>query len=162
MRKHIWLYIVQEIVWILIALLVAAFAVFPLVMKLNYVFLVENVCFAFYAVTLVRLVVFFKSVPWLKPTWVRFLLFVVNINLFIFIVRKEQNFISIYDSFTIEDLGMPRKTLSLKEMETLYNYFYTEINLVVVTCLILILAFCARLVLSYWSLAKTRLYVDEK
>jgi len=162
MQKKIRLLLLQEIIWIVIALVISSWVVLPLYLKLNYVFIIENFLLVFYAIMLVRLVLFFRNVPWLKPTWVRFVLFIINLNLFIFITRKEQNFISIYDSFAIDDLGKPKMSLSLGQIEKLYHYFYLEINLTVVACLVLIFLFCGRLIHSYWSLTKTRLYVDVK
>ncbi len=160
--KKILLHISQELIWLLIAAAFASMIVYPLYQKLQYTFLTENFLLAFYAVILFRMVIFFHGVIWLKPMWMRFLAFIININLFFFILRKEQSFISIYDSFTIGDLGQHREALTLSQMEKLFHYFYYEINITVVACLVMIVLFCFRLIHSYWSLRKTRLYVDPK
>lgn len=156
------LLLLQEILWLCIAGAVGAFVVYPLHSKIDYVFVAENFVLAAYAVLLVRLVFFFKSVSWLKPKWVRFSLFAFSVNAFVFIIHAEQKFLSVYNSFLISDLGMPRQTLSLIETEKLFHYYYYEIHLIVVSCLILIILFVIRLIASYWSLAKTRLYIDTK
>lgn len=156
------LLILQEIVWLCIAGAVGAFVVFPLHSKIDYNFVIVNFVLSAYAVLLFRWVFFFKSIPWLKPKWVRFALFAFSVNAFVFIVNSEQKFLSAYNSFLISDLGEPRKTLSLIETEKLFHYFYTEIHLIVVSCLILIVLFVIRLIASYWSLARTRLYSDNK
>lgn len=155
------LVILQEIIWLLIAFSVAAFAVFPLYSKLDYIFLIENFVFAASAVLLFRLVFFFKSVLWLKSKWVRFLLFAFCVNYFVFIINTETKFLYAHQSFLISDLGKPKTELSLTQTEQLFRYFYTEIHLIVVTCLALIVLFIIRLITSYWSLAKTRLYTDD-
>ena len=160
--KKILLHISQELIWLLIAAIFAVMLVFPIYQRVEYTFLIENLLLAFYAIILLRMVIFFHGVIWLKPMWMRFLMFVINLNLFFLIVRKEQGFLTIYDSFTMDDLGKPKSVLSLSEMERLFHYFYYEINIVVISCLVLIVLFCLRLIHSYWSLRKTRLYVDPK
>jgi hypothetical protein len=160
--KKTLLYVSQELIWLLIAAVFAVMLVYPLYRKVEYTFLTENLLLAFYAIMLLRMVVFFHGVIWLKPLWMRFLMFVINLNLFFLIIRKEQNFLTIYDSFTMEDLGKPKTPLSLSQMEKLFHYFYYEINMVVISCLVMIVLFCFRLIHSYWSLRKTRLYVDPK
>lgn len=151
----------QEVLWLLIAFIVATFTVYPIHSKINYFFLIENFAFAAYAVLLFRFVFFFRDIVWLKSKWVRFSLFVFAINSFVFIINSEQKFLSAYNSFFISDLGTPRHTLSLIETEKLFHYFYKEIHLIVVSCLVLIVLFVIRLISSYWSLAKTRLYSDN-
>lgn len=156
------LIILQEIIWLFIAVAVGTFVVYPLYSKLNYIFLAENFVFAVSAVLLFRLVFFFKSITWLQAKWARFLLFAVSINYFIFILYSEQKFVWAYDSYFLSDLGTPKTEISLAETEQLFRYFYTEIHLTVITCLILIILLTIRLISSYWSLSKTRLYVDTR
>ena len=64
---------------------------------------------------------------------------------------------TIYDSYTIDDLGRPIKALSMEQIYQLFKYFYTEINFTVVMCLGMIAALSVRFVLSYWKTAYLRL-----
>jgi hypothetical protein len=155
------LLIVQEIVWILLALLIATAVVYPLYRVLDYVFLVDNFLIVFYVVMLFRWTLFFKEVPWLKSRWLHFFLLVVNLNLFVFVISRMQRFFDVFDSFFIDDLGKPKMDLSLSEGEKLMHYFYYEINISVVFVLVLIVMFIGRMIHNYWSKTKMRL-VDDR
>ncbi len=159
--KKTSLHIAQEIIWVLIGLLIATAVVLPLYQKLEFVFLIENFLLVFYTCMLFRMTIFFHGVIWLKPMWMRFIFFLLNINLFVFIILKEQQFIDVFESFDIDDLGKTKTALTQSQIEDLYHYFYFEINLTVVTSLVLILMFIGRLVHSYWSVRKMRLFDDR-
>ncbi len=159
--KKTSLHIIQEILWVLMGLIIATVVVWPLYQKLEFVFLIENFLLVFYAWLLFRMTIFFHGVAWLKPMWMRFIFFLLNVNLFVFIILKEQQFIDVFESFSIDDLGKTKTPLTQSQIEKLYHYFYFEINLTVVASLILIVMFIGRLVHSYWSVRKMRLFDDR-
>lgn len=159
--KKISLLILQEILWVLMGLLIAAAVVYPLYKALDYVFLIDNVVMIFYVVMLFRWTIFFNEVPWLKNRWLHFFLLVVNLNLFVFVISRMQRFFDVFDSFFIEDLGKSKIQLSLSESEKLMHYFYYEINMSVVFVLVLIVMFIGRMIHNYWSKTKMRL-VDTR
>jgi len=149
--------ILIEILWWVIGIVVAAFVMYPLYSKMDYNFLYINGLFVVLAVLYFRYIIFFKQILWLQSLWFRFILFAININLFIYLLRKEQFFMTVYDTFLIQDLGKPFHVLSLSEMEKIYNYFFQEVNIAITACMVLIIVFNIRLILSYWKMAKIRL-----
>ncbi len=156
-KRSLVLNIIVEIIWWCIGIVIAAFIMFPLYNKMHYNFLLINGVIILLAVLYFRYILFFRQILWLRSLWFRFLLFAININLFVYLLRKEQFFMTVYDTFLISDLGVPFKPFSLSEMEKVYNYFFKEVNIALSACLVLIIVFNIRLILSYWKMAKTRL-----
>ncbi len=157
-KDYKWRYVLTiEFVWWLIALLVSFAVLYPLISTLHFNFWLINGLFIFITVLLIRYVFFFYNIPWIKPMWVRFLLFAVLLNYCIFTLRKFQLFMDVFDSFILKDLGTPIHPISLATEGNLFNYFRLETTAIVTGSLVLSLALIVRLVSSYWKLAKRRM-----
>ena len=150
--------LLKEALWIGISVLIAAALMFPIYSKVHYTMIWLNGLFLVVALTYFRYAVMLKSVYVLRNKWVKAAMLLFNINFFIFVLRQEQRFMTIYDSYTIDDLGTPvHPPLALEQVDQLFRYFFTEINFAVVACLGMIAALSVRFVLSYWKTAFNRL-----
>jgi hypothetical protein len=149
--------IVKELIWLGINITIALALMYPISRMVHYSMIWMNGLFLVIALTYFRYAITLRTVYALRNKWVRALLFFFNINFFIFVLHEEQRFMTIYDSYTIEDLGSPVHTISLEQTDQLIRYFFNEINFTVVFCLGMIVALSVRFVLSYWKTAHLRL-----
>lgn len=155
--QYILLEVAKELLWWLISAVVAGMVMLPLTSKLHFKPFWINGAFIIIALTYFRYAVFLKTTFILRPTWVKFILAVFNINFFVYVLRRLQEFMHIYDSFTIEAMGTPRRPLAPEEVDPLFRYFFEEINLACVACLSLSVVLIVRMVAAYWSGARLRL-----
>lgn len=155
--QYIPLEVAKELLWWLLSAVVAAMIMLPLTSKLYFKPLWINGLFIVMALTYFRYSVLLKTTFVLRPVWVKFLLAVFNINFFVYVLRRLQEFMHIYDSFTIEAMGTPRRPLAPEEVDPLFRYFFEEINLACVACLTLSVVLIVRMIAVYWSGAKLRL-----
>ena len=160
--KEIILEIVKELLWWVIALIIAAGVMYPLYSVLAYKCLPINTLLIVVAVSYFRYAITIKSVFILRSRWVRFLLCVVNINFFVYVLRRQQAFMTIYDSYQLSDLGVPLHNLAPEREYGLFRYFYTETTFFVMACLLLSAALTARIIGSYWSTARLRLNAGDE
>lgn len=153
MKENIF-HVLKELIWIAITAIIAAIIVQPIIAKIEYIYLKINVLFIFIAFTYFRYSVTFKGLPFLRPAWVRFLLFTINLSLFVYVVHYEQKFITMADNFYTEDFGFPKVIMYDNVKEQLFKYLYTELVLFTTASLIMISAFQIRLIVSYWQYYK--------
>lgn len=154
LNKENSFHFIREIVWLLITVLVIYIVLFPITSKIDFIYWRINAFFIFTAFTYFRYAITFKSLPFLRPSWVRFLLFTVNLSLFIFIAQNEQKLISMADNFYIEDFGFPHVFINELAKRELFKYLYTEIVFFSTGSLITLSAFQIRLIISYWQYYK--------
>ncbi|MFN8308706.1 MAG: hypothetical protein U0T73_01970 [Chitinophagales bacterium] len=160
-NRLLLLQLARELVWWLIAAVATTVVILPIFNKVNYQYWEVNAVIVFTAILYFLYVIFYRQSLFLRPKWLRFVLFVFNLNFFVFVIRQSQFFISVYDSFTINDLGTLKSAMTFGQMERLYHYFLFETTLGVVTCLAMTAALNARMVHAYWQTAKTRLNGGE-
>ena len=127
---------------------------YPITSKLDFIYWKINVFFIFISLTYFRWSVTFKSLPFLRPAVIRFLLFAVNLSLFIYIMYNLQKFIGLADNFFIEDFGFPKVIIFEDMKRELFDYLYNELVLFGTAALIMLSAFQLRLILSYWQYYK--------
>ena len=132
--KENWYYFFREILWLAITALVIYLLLFPITSKVYFIYWKINVFFIFLTITYFRYATTFKSLPFLKPSWIRFILFAVN--------------------FYLEDFGFPKVFITESVKRDLFKYMYTEIVLFSTGSLITLSAFQLRLILSYWQYYK--------
>lgn len=144
----------KEMLWWTITLLIAYAVVYPICQQIDYMYLKMNMFFVFLAITYFRWTISIRNLPFLQPVWVRFLLFAVNVSLFVYLMGEEQKFLMRVDNFFVEDFGLAWKELSLVQAEKLMRYIYTEIVLFGTGALIMIFIFNARIIISAWQFYK--------
>jgi hypothetical protein len=87
-------------------------------------------------------------------SWIRFLLFTLNIVLFFFLLREEQKLLEYLDNFYTEDFGFPKIILYDHLKEELFRH----LRIIVVFCgtgsLLMLVALNFRLIISWWQFYK--------
>lgn len=162
-KQIVILEVFKESLWFCISAVIAFALMFPIYTKVHYNQIWLNGLFLILAFTYFRYAITLRTVYVLRSKWVRAALLLFNINFFIFVLRQEQHFMTIYDSYTIDDLGLPvHPPLALEQVDQLFRYFFTEINFAVVACLAMIVALSVRFVLSYWKTAYMRLNAGDE
>jgi hypothetical protein len=147
----------KELLWWCISTLIAFMAMYPIFSIVHYTMIWMNGLIILVALTYFRYAVMLRTVYVLRSKWVKAVLLLFNINFFVFVLRQEQRFMTIYDSYTIDELGKPIRPISLEQVDQLIRYFFNEINFSVVFCLAMIVALSVRIVLTYWKTAYLRL-----
>ena len=148
-KRSLFLFL-REMLWLAITALIIYAVLYPITSKIDFIYWKINILFIFLTITYFRWSVTFKSLEFLKPSWVRFMLFAVNLSLFIYLAQNEQKLISLADNFYMEDFGFPKVFIS----EALKNSLYTEIVFFATGSLVTLSAFQLRLILSYWQYYK--------
>jgi hypothetical protein len=155
------LHFIRELLWLAITTLAIYVVLYPIISKIDYIYWKINAFFIFLSLTYFRYSVTFKKLTFLRPAWIRFILFTVNLSLFIVTAHYTQKFISLADNFYIEDFGFPK--VILYDPVSLFRYLYRELVFFGTGSLIMISAFQLRLIISYWQYYKhqaTRLLED--
>lgn len=145
---------IREITLLLLTGMATYAVLYPIIIKIDYLYWKINAFFIFTAITYFRYSVTFKSIPFLRPSSVRFILFAVNLSLFIYIAQSEQKLISLADNFYLEDFGFPRVFITEPVKRDLIKYTYSEIVLFATGSLVTLSAFQIRLIISYWQYYK--------
>lgn len=154
---------IKESVWLTITAMITYAVLYPVISKLDYLYTSVNAAFIFVALTYFRWSITFRSLPFLRPTWIRFLLFTANFVLFIYLMYSEQKLLGRLDDFYLEDFGFPKMIMYDDVKRELFNYLFNEITLFATGSLIMIAAFQLRLIVSYWQYYKyqaTRMLED--
>jgi hypothetical protein len=154
LKRETTFHFIREIIWLLITVTLIYMILLPVISKIDYIYWKINAFFIFIAVTYFRYAITFKSLPFLRPSWIRFLLFTINLSLFIFIAQNEQKLISMADNFYIEDFGFPRVFINEISKRDLFKYLYTELVFFSTASLVTLSAFQIRLIISYWQYYK--------
>ena len=146
---------IREILWLLITAMVIYAVLYPITSKLDYyIYWKINATFIFLAITYFRYATTFKSLAFLKPSWVRFILFAVNLSLFIVLAQSEQKLISLADNFYVEEFGIPKVMMNAIMKRDFIKYVYTETVFFATASLVMLSAFQIRLIISYWQYYK--------
>ncbi|HRG89218.1 MAG TPA: hypothetical protein PLW44_09380 [Chitinophagales bacterium] len=148
------LQVVKETIWMAITTMLIYAILYPVTSKIDFIYWKINSLFIFIALTYFRWSVTFRSIPFLKPAVVRFLLFTANLSLFIYIMYNLQKLITMADNFYIEDFGFPKIIIYDDMKAALFDYLYKEIVLFGTAALVMLSAFQLRLIISYWQYYK--------
>ncbi len=146
--------VVKETIWMTITAMLIYAVLYPVTSKIDFIYWKINSLFIFITLTYFRWSVTFRSIPFLKPAVVRFLLFTVNLSLFIYIMYNLQKLITMADNFYIEDFGFPKIIIYDDMKASLFDYLYKEIVLFGTAALVMLSAFQLRLIISYWQYYK--------
>ena len=150
-----WLYyLLKELLWLLLTALTVYAFLYPVTSKIDFIYWQANALFIFVFFTYFRYSVTFRSLRFLKPSAVRFILFTFNLSLFFYLLHYEQKFLWLTDNFYTEDFGFPKVILYDATKQHLFKYLYTEIVFFGTGSLVATAAFQLRLIISYWQYYK--------
>ncbi len=144
----------QELLWLSITALVTVAALYPVTQKIQFIYYNISFAFIFIMLTYFRWTVTLSSLPFFRPAWIRFMLFTLNIVLFFYLMREEQQLLEYLDNFYTEDFGFPKIIL----YDHLKEELFSHLRILVVFCgtgsLLMLVALNLRLVLSWWQFYK--------
>lgn len=153
-RKEFFFHLVREILWLGITAMLAVAVIYPITQKIDFIYWKVNTLFIFVTLTYFRYSVTFRSLAFLKPAEIRFLLFTVNLCMFFYILGNEQKLLAMADNFYVEDFGFPKVFMYENVKASLFKYMYKELVFFGTGSLLMIAAFEMRLIISYWQYYK--------
>lgn len=143
--------ILKEIIWVLIALIVAAIVQFKIVQTIDYKFLISNTLVIFISVYYLRAIVDFKNMFFIKNKWLKYFMFAFNLFLFVFLVTRMQKLVVIYDSFTITAYANSFVLLSTDVEAKTIEYIHKEFLFFGIFSLVSIVFFNIKTITSFWK-----------
>ncbi len=148
--------IIQETIGWLITVAIAIATLCPVTQKINYNFLFENGLFIAAAGTYLRYFLFYNSIPFLQPNWVRFVVFTANLVLWVYMLNRYEMMLQIHDDYVLEEFGSMIMPLNNDEQKSLLDYLYKLISFSGFVALLATALFNLRLIGAYWRVAKVR------
>lgn len=114
----------KELLWWLVSILITAIAIFPLVGKLYVIYyrFVALTCLLF--ITYFRFNIFFNSISYLRPKWVRKVILAVNPLVFVIVFYQMQIYFSMLDNYDITRfLEHPSSIAGAANLYDEFSYF---------------------------------------
>jgi len=161
-RENI-LILVKELLWWSITAMVTYAMLYPVISRIYYLYTPIHAAFIFITLTYFRWSVTFRSLFFLRPSWIRFLLFTGNLVLFVYLMQYEQTLIGKLDNYFMEDFGFPKVIMYDDIKKEIFKHLSIGILLFGTGSLVMISAFQMRLIISYWQYYKhaaTRMMED--
>ena len=147
-------YFFKELLWLSITDMITYAVLYPVTSKIDFIYWKVNAFFVFLGLTYFRWSIMFKSLPFLKPAWLRFILFTVNLSLMIYLFQQVLKFVALADNFYTEDFGFPKVILYDDVKQELFKYLYNELIFSGTASIVMLAAFEVRLIISYWQYYK--------
>jgi hypothetical protein len=144
----------REFLWLTITVVAIYAILYPITSKIDFIYWQINAFFIFITLTYFRYSVTFRKLQFLRPAWVRFLLFAVNFSLFLYLMHYEQKFVALSDNYYTEDFGFPKIIMYEDIKRGLFKYLYDQIIFFGTGSLLMIITFQLRLIISYWQYYK--------
>ncbi len=123
MTQTTLLHIVKEVLWWLLAIVVATMLFFPFIGRL----VIHHYAFALFAFLLMtwylRLTIQFYDLPYLQPKAIRITLFFLNIGLIGFLIYTLNTFIELFDNRDIGFFWQDDNQARAPEMYDTFAYF---------------------------------------
>jgi len=143
--------ILKEILWLVIAIIIAAIIQYPIFSTIDYKFIVLNSFIIILSVYYIRFILDFGSVTIFKNKWLRYAVFSFNLILFVNIIGKLQNSLLLFDVFSINLYSKTAIILDYSKEGKLIHYINTEFLFFGIVALISIIMLNMKLLKSYWS-----------
>jgi hypothetical protein len=162
-NKQLIFSLIKEVLWWLLTAMIVYAGLYPIVSIIDYKFVYLHAFFIIITVSYFRFSLGLKSVPYLRLSWVRYLLFTLNFILVFFIIKKEQELFRLFDSFETHDFGYPQQNVFMTP-ETklrLFDYLKLSVNFFGTGAMLMTIALQLRIILSYWKSATKRLSTND-
>lgn len=143
--------ILKEIIWIVIALIVAAIVQLKIVEIIDYKFIIANTLVIFMSIYYLSVIADFKNVFYMRNKWFKYFMFAFNLFMFVFIITRIQKFVVIYDTFSITAYANNFILLSTTEESSLIEYIHKEFLLFSIFSLVAIVFFNIKTITSFWK-----------
>lgn len=147
--------LVNEVIWLAFALLLAFAVCFPILYQADYAYFVYNALIICISFTYVRYIVTFKSLLFLKSKWIRVFWFIANILLFIFVLNRMENVVRWYDSFAFFEM-FQNTALSVTQQKNIADYMFTEYVIFSIATFVGIVGYNMRMLASFWANSRVK------
>lgn len=146
---------INELIWIVAALLVGLAICFPILYQAEYRYIGNNLLIALVSVTYIRYIITFKSLTFLKSKWTRFVWFAFNLILFIFVLNRLEYIVRWYDSFAFE-MMFQNADLTVTQQKSLATYIFREYTILSIATFVSIIGYNIKILASFWSKARLK------
>lgn len=143
--------IIREILWGVVAIVLSGIILFPIVSKIDYIYIVSNFIILFLAIFYFRATLDFKRMFFVSSKTLRYVLFASNLFLFVYVVTRIQKVLILFDVYSITAYAKSYVDLSLKEETKLIHYINQEYLLASISLLVLILVLNMKILRSFWK-----------
>lgn len=141
----------KELLWLVIALIIAVLVQLPIISEIEYKYVIANTLMIFISVYYFRTVLDFKNMFFFKLKWVKYFLFALNLFLFVFIVTRIQKILLFFELFTISSYSKSVNILSSEKEVFLLNYIQKEYLFFSLFALLIIVVLNTKIIASFWN-----------
>ncbi|MCB9257467.1 MAG: hypothetical protein H6579_10080 [Chitinophagales bacterium] len=145
----------KSLIWLFVAILLTLAVQVPMLWQGNYLFLLPNSLTILLSVLYIRNGLDFKNIEWHKNKWLRYVVFVLNIFLFIFILNRLELFLGYVDSMSIESILKIKNYENFNLIEML-QYIHNEYLLFSIASFLAIVFYNIKLFTSFWNRSKLK------
>lgn len=141
----------KEILWLIVAFIIAILIQLPIINEIEYKFIVANTLVIIISVFYFRMVLDFKNMFFLRKKWIKYFLFATNLFLFVFIVTRIQKVLLLFDLFSVSTFSEISNSLSNETEMFLLNYIQKEYLFFSLFSLLVIVVLNSKIIASFWN-----------
>ena len=146
---------IRELLWWLFTIVFVITVLFPIQGYIKPEYQGVNILFIVLSVTYFRYILFLDTVPYLRSTWAKVALFIINALVFFQFLRAIQGFLDVMDSHTLSAFLTEEYMFAhADEVDRVFMYFKREYILFATTCQMLLAILNVRMLYSVWSSGK--------
>lgn len=142
--------ILREILWVLLALIIASVIQLPILKEIDYKFVYINTFIIVVSVIYLRYNLFFETTIGKLNKWIRYILFSMNFFLLVVVILKSQKIIELNDIFSLELYQESVKNIDKNIISNLLNYINFEFLLASTVLIANTLVLSVKILKSFW------------
>lgn len=142
--------ILREILWVILALIIASVIQLPILKEIDYKFVYINTFIIVVSVIYLRYNLFFETTIGKLNKWIRYILFSMNFFLLVVVILKSQKIIELNDIFSLELYQESVKNIDKNKISNLLNYINFEFLLASTVLIANTLVLSVKILKSFW------------
>ena len=142
--------ILREILWVILALIIASVIQLPILKEIDYKFVYINTFIIVVSVIYLRYNLFFETTIGKLNKWIRYILFSMNFFLLVVVILKSQKIIELNDIFSLELYQESVKNIDKNIISNLLNYINFEFLLASTVLIANTLVLSVKILKSFW------------
>lgn len=147
--------LLKTLIWLFVAFLVAIAFQIPMLWHGEYYLLLPNTLIIASSIFYLRNALEFNSVFFHKNKWVRYLIFVLNIVLFIYLMNRLELVMGFVDSLAMENI-LKTAPIDFNKSLELLNYVGKEYLAFSIASFVAIAVYNVKIFTSFWGKAKVK------
>jgi hypothetical protein len=141
----------KEILWLIIAFLIALLVQYKITSVIDYNYFIANTLVIVVSIYYLKMAASFKDVFFVKLKWVKYFVFAANLFLFVFIVTRIQKVIALYDVFSVTAYSNKFVLLDPTRESNLLHYIQKEYLFFSIFALVSIVVLNIKIITSFWK-----------